>query len=151
MADLSFVIIALAVWLPIILLVMWLSGWRTGKKLTRMLEQLYQGDLAAVEAFDFLNVQPEKLYYPFTEWEMRRIAHCGIGRKHDLTVRLMHPLQAMVGNYYYHVAWDFEGTDDQGRPFTLQREGYLFIECSYYRGHFAPCITSVQTRRRPFT
>lgn len=151
MADLSFVIIALAVWLPIVLLVMCLSGWRTGKKLTRMLEQLYQGDLAAVKEFDLLNVQPEKLYYPFTEGELRRIARCGIGTKHDLTVRLMHPMQALFGNYYYHVAWDYEGTDDLGRAFTLQREGYLFIECSHYRGHFALCITSVQTRRRPFS
>lgn len=150
MEELRHIIIAAAVFVPVIALAMWLSGWQIGRELTHMLERLYQGDLTATEAFDYVNVQATKLYSPFTVEELRRIARCGIGRRHQLTVKRMHPGQAMVGNYYFHVAWDFEGTDDMGEPFALCREGYLYISCSELRGHMKPCITMVQTRSKPF-
>lgn len=71
MEKLRHIIIAAAVFVPIITLAMWLSGRQIGRKLTRMLERLYHGDLTATEEFDYVNVQAMKLYYPFTVEELR--------------------------------------------------------------------------------
>lgn len=142
------------VFIPLLLLllplIIYISTRRNGKKLTDALTRLYQGNLHAFEHFHFLDTQVMHLYFPFSESELRRIGRCRDYTRHDLTVELLHPRQAFWGNYYFHIACHYEGVDDQYQPFTLQKEGYLYIACGDLRGHWLPCITHVERRSQPF-
>ncbi len=142
------------VFIPLLLLllplIIYISTRRNGKKLTDALTSLYQGNLHAFEHFRFLDTQVTHLYFPFSESELRRIGRCRDYTRHDLTVELLHPRQAFWGNYYFHIACHYEGVDDQYQPFTLQKEGYLYIACGDLRGHWLPCITHVERRSQPF-
>ena len=120
------------------------------RKLTELLENLYHGRLSAVQDFHFLDTSADKLYFPFTEGELRRIGRCREFKRHDLTVELMYPGQAFWDNYYFHIVCDLEGVDDQYQPFALKKEGYLYIACSTHRGMLLPCITHVERRATPF-
>ena len=142
------------VFIPLLLLllplIIYISTRRNGKKLIDALTRLYQGNLHAFEDFHFLDTQIKQLYFPFTEDELRRISRCRDTKRHDLTVELMYPGQAFWSNFYFHVACNFEGVDDHYQPFSLQKEGYLYISCSSYRGMLLPCITHVERRSKPF-
>ena len=142
------------VFIPLLLLllplIIYISTRRNGKKLTDALTRLYQGNLHAFEHFHFLDTQVTHLYFPFSESELRRIDRWRDYTRHDLTVELLHPRQAFWGNYYFHIACHYEGVDDQYQPFTLQKEGYLYIACGDLRGHWLPCITHVERRSQPF-
>ena len=142
------------VFIPLLLLllplIIYISTRRNGKKLIDALTRLYQGNLHAFEDFHFLDTQIKQLYFPFTEDELRRISRCRDIKRHDLTVELMYPGQAFWSNFYFHVACNFEGVDDHYQPFSLQKEGYLYISCSSYRGMLLPCITHVERRSKPF-
>lgn len=120
------------------------------RRLTKALTRLYQGNLWAFADFHFMDVKAEQLYFPFTEDELRLINRCREFTHHDLTVEPLHPLRACLGGYYFHIACDYQGIDDQYRPFSVQREGYLYVSCHMLHGYWMPCITHVERRDTPF-
>ena len=141
---------AAAFFLTFIAAVQFFVSRRRARKLTAMLETLYHGNLHAFEDFHFLDVQVNQLYFPFTEGELKRIRHCVEVKRHDLTVEITHPRQTCWDNYYFRILCDFEGVDDQYQPFSLRREGYLYISCTSMRGYWTPCITRIERRSKPF-
>ena len=140
-------ILALLMLLPLII---YFASRRIGRKLTHALNRLYRGDLHAFEDFHFLDTKLNQLYFPFTENELRQLGRCRDFTQQDLTVELLYPRRAFWGNYYFRIACHYEGVDDQYQPFTLQKEGYLYIACGDLRGHWLPCITHVERRSKPF-
>lgn len=120
------------------------------RRLTKALTRLYQGNLWAFEEFHFMDAQAEQLYFPFTEDELRLVNRCREFTHHDLTVEPLYPLRSWFGGYYFHIACDYQGVDDQYQPFSLQREGYLYVSCHKLRGYWEPCITHVERRDTPF-
>lgn len=144
------ILIAIPVFALFFFIIVSVSSRIRRRKLTDALTRLYHGDLHGFEDFHFLDTQVKHLYYPFTEGELRRIGRCRDVKRHDLTVELMYPGQAFWGNFYFHVVCSFEGVDDQYQPFSLQKEGYLYIACSSHRSMLLPCITRVERRSTPF-
>lgn len=144
------ILIAIPVFAMFFFIIVSISSQIRRRKLTDALTRLYQGNLHGFEDFHFLDTQMKQLYFPFTEDELRRIGRCRDVKRHDLTVELMYPGQAFWSNFYFHVACNFEGVDDHYQPFSLQKEGYLYISCSSYRGMLLPCITNVERRSTPF-
>ena len=140
-------ILSLLMLLPLII---YFASRRINRKLTHALNRLYRGDLHAFEDFHFLDTQLNQLYFPFTEGELRLVGRCRDFTQQDLNVELLHPRRAFWGNYYFRIACHYEGMDDQYQPFTLKKEGYLYIACSDVRGHWLPCITHVERRSQPF-
>ena len=140
-------ILSLLMLLPLII---YFASRRIDRKLTHALNRLYRGDLHAFEGFHFLDTQVSRLYFPFTEGELRLLGRCRDFTQQDLTVELLHPRRAFWGNYYFRIACHYEGVDDQYQTFTLKKEGYLYIACSDVRGHWLPCITHVERRSQPF-
>ena len=148
--ELLGILIAIPVFALLLFVAISTSSRIRSRKLIDALTRLYQGNLHAFEDFHFLDTQVMHLYFPFSESELRRIDRCRDYTRHDLTVELLHPRQAFWGNYYFHIACHYEGVDDQYQPFTLQKEGYLYIACGDLRGHWLPCITHVERRSQPF-
>lgn len=151
MSELQPILIAAAVFIPAVALAQFFDTRSIRRKLQAMLESLYRGNLHAPEDFHFLDTQPNQLYFPFTEAELRCIARAQEVNRHELTVEITHPGQVFWNNYYFHVRCTFEGLDQQYAPFTLKKEGYLYIACSRHRGYFRPCITHIERRSQPFT
>lgn len=148
--ELPGILIAIPVFALLLFTLMSFSSRRHQRKLTEALIRLYQGNLHAFEDFHFLDTQVKQLYFPFTEAELRQIGRCREFTHRDLTVELMYKPQAFWGNYYFHIACDYQGINDQYQVLSLQREGYLYISCTTLRGHWLPCITHVERRSKPF-
>ena len=150
MRDIPLPLVCIPLLLLLLPLIIYFSNRRNGNKLTAALISLYRGNLHAFEDFHFLDTQVKQLFFPFTEAELRQIGRCRDYMQRELTVELLHPRQVFWGNYYYRIVCHYEGMDDQYQPFTLQKEGYLYIACSTYRGYLLPCITFVERRSKPF-
>lgn len=138
-----------AVCLTLVLLSLCISGWCIGRKLRRMLERLYSGDWAATEAFSYEGAEAAELCGPLSQYEVQRIARRLEADRQDVKVMLLHFWPALLGSYEFRVMVDFAGTDAEGMPFSLQREGTIGISCSQRRGHWKPCITCVQAQGQP--
>ena len=150
MHDIPFTLPCILLLLLLLPIIIYFASRRIGRKLTHALNRLYRGDLHAFENFHFLNTQVNQLYFPFTESELRLLGRCRDFTRQDLTVELLHPRRAFWGNYYFRIACRYEGVNDQYQPFSMQKEGYLYIACSTHRGMLLPCITHVERRSTPF-
>ncbi len=146
--DLLLILVPVAIMLPLVLLGMYAHSCSIRRRLTRLLTRLSRGEAAQAEDFSFDGVRLEQLRYPFTAQDGQIIAAARELHRETLTVTLTRPLQAVFGDYAYHISGCFEGLDARGNPFRLKREGWLCITCTMRRGHIRPCITQVQARSR---
>lgn len=133
----------------LVLLGMFLHSCSIRRRLAALLTRLSRGEKVQVEDFEFIDgARLGQMQYPFTALDGQLIAQARELRRDKLTVTLQHPLQAVFGNYEYHVEGCFEGLDARGMPFTIRREGYVCITCGMRRGHLLPCITDISTGKR---
>ena len=88
LSELQPILIAAAVFIPAVALAQFFDTRSIRRKLQAMLEALYRGNLHAPEDFHFLDTQPNQLYFPFTEAELRCIARAREVNRHELTVEI---------------------------------------------------------------
>lgn len=142
MNDLLMVFVTVAVML---LLGMYLQSCSIRRRMTALLGRICRGDLSQTEDFVFHETSMEQLCGPFTVAELCRVAGADEMTVQELTIEPLQPLLAVFGSYIYHIRGRFEGLDAAGRPFRVEREGWLRIWCGMRRGHLLPCVTGVVT------
>lgn len=133
----------------VVLLCMYVQSRVIRKGLASLLTRLSRGERVQVNDFEFIDgARLEQMQYPFTALDGQLIAQARELRREELEVTLTKPLQAVLGDYEYHIRGRFEGLDAHGLPFALDREGYVCITCNMHRGHLLPCITHIRKGKR---
>lgn len=149
MSDMMWILAMVAGALAVILLCMYVQSRVIRKGLASLLTRLSRGERVQVNDFEFIDgARLEQMQYPFTALDGQLIAQARELRREELEVTLTKPMQAVFGDYEYHIRGRFEGLDAHGLPFALDREGYVCITCNMYRGHLLPCITDIHTGKR---
>ena len=150
MNDMMLILMLCAGSLLVILLGMYVQSRSIRRRLALLLTRLSRGERVQVEDFEFIDgARLEQMQYPFTALDGQIIAQARKLHREELAVTLTKPLQAVFGNYEYLIRGGFEGLDERGMPFVLEREGYVYIACGMRRGHLRPCITEVGTGKHP--
>lgn len=120
------------------------------RKLTALLTRMYRGEFYEDPFFEFRPARAEQLYFPFTWAELCTVANASSLSRRDLSVRLLYPVRAALrGEFNYLVRACYEGRDERGAAFTLDRRGYLRICCSWdlRHGYHPPVIRRIETRK----
>lgn len=123
------------------------------RKLTALLSRMYRGEFYEDPFFEFRQARAEQLYFPFTWAELRTIANASGLIRQDLRVRLLYPVRTIfLGEFNYLVKVCYEGRDEHGAAFILDRKGYLCIRCSWdlRHGYQPPVIWRIDTREGSF-
>lgn len=149
MRDAMLILAMVAGTIAVILLCMYVQSRVICKGLAALLMRLSRGERVQVNDFEFIDgARLEQMQYPFTALDGQLIAQARELHWEELEVTLTKPMQAVFGDYEYHIRGRFEGLDAHGLPFALDRDGYVLITCSMYRGHLLPCITDIHTGKR---
>lgn len=149
MKDVVLILAMLAGAVVVVLLCMYVQSRVIRKGLASLLTRLSRGEGVQVNDFEFIDgARLEQMQYPFTALDGQLIAQARELRREELEVTLTKPMQAVFGDYEYHIRGLFEGLDAHGLPFALDRDGYVRITCNMYRGHLLPCITDIHTGKR---
>ena len=120
------------------------------RKLTALLIRMYRGEFYEDSFFEFRPARAEQLYFPFTWSELRTITNASVLSRQDLSLRLLYPVRAILfGEFNYLVKACYEGCNEHGAAFTLERKGYLCIRCTWdlRHGYHPPVIRCIETRK----
>lgn len=112
--------------------------------------RMYRGEFCEDMFFEFRPARAEQLYFPFTWAELCMVANAGTFSRRELSVRLLYPVRAILfGEFNYLVKACYEGRDEHGTAFMLDRKGYLRIRCSWdlRHGYHPPVIRRIETRK----
>lgn len=120
------------------------------RKLKALLMHVYRGEFYEDPFFEFRPARAEQLYFPFAWAELCTVANASALSRQELNIRLLYPARAVfLGEFNYLVRACYEGSDERGAAFTLDRKGYLCIRCSWdlRRGYHPPVIRHIETRK----
>lgn len=120
------------------------------KRLIAMMERLYRGDMSALKAFHYLDVNPRALCFPFKAGESEQIARCCAVSRRDITVTPIHIGHRFWDSYYFQVTYDFQGKDGHASPVEIKRTRYLYIQCRNRSSFFTPVICHVEWSKEDF-
>ena len=75
----------------------------------------------------FKDCSPEQLLYPLTEPQLACIRNCHEFSSTIAEIKGIHPIDALLGRYYFTVHYNICGTDTSGHSFSIQENAYLRV------------------------
>lgn len=75
----------------------------------------------------FKDSTPAQLLYPLTDAQLALIRHCHNFENTIAEIKGIHPIDTLLGRYYFTVHYDICGTDAFGQPFAIQENAYLRV------------------------
>lgn len=94
----------------------------------------------------FKDCSPEQLLYPLTDGQLSCIRTCHDFDSTLAEIKGIHPMDTLLGRYYFAVHYDIRGTDASGQSFTIREDAYLRV-CFEHRGQD---ILWINGSREPF-
>ena len=80
----------------------------------------------------FEDCSPEQLLYPLTNVQLACIRNCRDFESTVAEVKGIHPIDTLLGRYYFTVHYYIRGTNAAGQPFAIQEAAYLRV-CYHHR------------------
>ena len=94
----------------------------------------------------FKECSPDQLLFPLTSAQLACIRNCRDFSSTIAEIKGIHPVDALLGRYYFTVHYDICGTDSSGQPFVIREDAYLRV-CFEPRGQD---ILWINGSRKPF-
>ena len=76
---------------------------------------------------DLLHLFQRLLLYPLTEPQLACIRNCHEFSSTIAEIKGIHPIDALLGRYYFTVHYNICGTDTSGHSFSIQENAYLRV------------------------